>query len=69
MTIEQYGTGPFGVRIASDDCVGTYRFATPDEARAFRRANGGTLFRTRKPPVPLADLAALADTRAGRRMS
>jgi hypothetical protein len=56
-TIEQYGSGLFGVRIASeaDDFVGTYRFSTIEEARAFRAANGGQLFRSNRPMVSVIE--------------
>jgi hypothetical protein len=59
MTIEQYGSGEYGVRIASDDFVGTYRFATADEAREYRRKNGGRLFRSRSAPMPVAELGRI----------
>ncbi len=49
MTIEQYGHGAYGVRIARDDFVGTYRFPTLEEAIAFREKNGGRHFTMRGP--------------------
>jgi hypothetical protein len=54
-TIEQYGSGPYEVRIADEDreFVGTYRFPTAEEAREFRAANGGRLRKTREPLAPL----------------
>ncbi len=55
-TIEQYGEGPYVVRIATDDLVGTYRFGTEAEARAFRRKNGGKVYRSNRPAPPLVDL-------------
>ncbi len=59
-TIEQYGTGPFLVRIANDDLVGTYRFQTEAEARAFCRKNGGKLYASSQPAVPITDLGRAA---------
>lgn len=45
MTIEQYGRGIFGIRIARSDFVGTYRFRTLEEAQEFKAKNGGRHFR------------------------
>jgi hypothetical protein len=45
MTIEQYGFGIYGIRIARDDFVGTYRFRTLEEAQEFKAKNGGFHFR------------------------
>jgi len=72
MTIEQYGTGRYLARIATDDFVGTYRFGTANEAREFAARNpGAQLSRSCRETFAstLADLGAAADTRAGRRMS
>jgi len=72
MTIEQYGRGRYVARIATDDFVGTYRFETADAAREFAAKNpAAVLSRSCREtfPTTLTDLAAAADSRAGRRTS
>lgn len=64
MTIEQYGAGHYGVRITESDYVGTFRFGTPEEAREYRRKNGGKLFKSRQAPTPIMDLGYNANANA-----
>lgn len=61
MTYEQYGSGPWGVRITRFGFSGQYRFETEAEAREYQAKNGGRVFRSRRAMGDIFQAAALAD--------